>query len=375
MRVITIIGTRPEIIRLSETIKIIDRIFEHALVHTGQNYDYELNQVFFEDLGLRKPDWFLDAAGADAIETVSRVMVGADRVMAEFQPEAVLILGDTNSALAAYPAKRRHIPIFHMEAGNRCFDFRVPEEINRRIVDHISDINLTYSEHARRYLLAENFPADRVIKTGSPMKEVIDRHRQAIENSDVLGRLGLVADGYFVASIHREENVDRPERLAALVACLDTVVARYGYDILFSVHPRTAKRLASLGVTPSPRVRQIKPLGFIDYIALQRRARCVLSDSGTLTEESSLLGFPAITLRQAHERPEGMDEGTVVLCDLRPDRVIESIEVAVAQQQNRGPARIVDDYQVDQVSWKVAKIIMGYTDYVRREVWKEGYEG
>lgn len=371
MRVMTIIGTRPEIIRLSETIKVLDQVFDHRLIHTGQNYDHELNQVFFDDLGLRKPDHFLNAAGTDAIETISRVMTGADRVMAEIEPEALLILGDTNSALAAYPAKRRHIPIFHMEAGNRCFDFRVPEEINRRIVDHISDVNLTYSEHARRYLIAESFPPDRIIKTGSPMKEVIERHRHAIECSNVLTRLGLSAGDFFVASVHREENVDQPARLAALMACLDAVVQQYGCDVLFSVHPRTANRLAALGAHPDPRIRLMKPLGFIDYIALQCSARCVLSDSGTITEEASLLGFPAVTLRQAHERPEGMDEGTVVLCDLRPKRVMQSIAVALAQRDAIGPSRIVDDYEVDQVSWKVAKIMMGYTDVVRREVWKE----
>ncbi|WP_333688612.1 non-hydrolyzing UDP-N-acetylglucosamine 2-epimerase [Methylococcus capsulatus] len=372
MKVMTIVGTRPEIIRLSETIKVLDRLFDHTLVHTGQNYDYELNQVFFEELGLRKPDFFLEAAGANAIETIARVMTGTDRVMAELRPEALLILGDTNSALAAYPAKRRHIPIFHMEAGNRCFDFRVPEEINRRIVDHISDINLTYTEHARRYLLAEGLPPDRVIKTGSPMKEVILHHREAIAASDMVTRLGLEKGNYFVASVHREENVDQPERLGALTETLNAVSRHYGCEIFFSVHPRTAKRLAEHGLNPDSAVRQIKPLGFIDYIALQQAAKCVLSDSGTITEESSLLGFPAVTLRQAHERPEGMDEGTVVLCDLIPDRVIEAVGVAIAQLAHYGPPRTVDDYQVDQVSWKVAKIIMGYTDYVRREVWKKG---
>lgn len=373
MRIMTIVGTRPEIIRLSETIKVLDQVFDHVLIHTGQNYDYELNQVFFDNLGLRKPDRFLEAAGAGAVETIARILVGADQAMAEIKPEAVLILGDTNSALAAYPAKRRHIAIFHLEAGNRSFDFRVPEEINRRIVDHISDINLTYSEHARRYLLNEGFPADRVIKTGSPMKEVLARHRVAIDKSDVVRRLGLSPNGYCVVSAHREENVDRPERLRSLMACLDAVVAYHSCDMLFSLHPRTAKRLADLGIEPGKRVRLMKPLGFIDYIALQMQAYCVLSDSGTITEEASLLGFPAVTLRQAHERPEGMDEGTLVLCDLRPDRLVDSIRIAVAQQQAIGAPRTVDDYQADQVSWKVAKIIMGYTDFVRREVWKEGF--
>jgi len=374
IKVMTILGTRPEIIRLSETIKVLDQLFEHTLVHTGQNYDYELNQVFFEDLGLRKPDHFLAAAGTTAIETVANVMKAVDEVLEDVQPEAFLVLGDTNSALGVYPAKRRHIPIFHMEAGNRCFDFRVPEEINRRIVDHISDINMPYTEHARGYLLAEGFPPDRIIKTGSPMNEVINRHHAAIQESTALSRLSLKPGQYMVASVHREENVDRPERLAALIQTLNAVVAHHGKPILFSVHPRTAKRLDELGAKLDALVRTTKPLGFIDYIALQEHAACVLSDSGTVTEEASLLGFPAVTLRQAHERPEGMDEGTVVLCDLLPDRIVNAVEVAVAQKERFGSPRIVGDYKTEQVSWKVAKIIMGYTDYVRREVWKEGYE-
>ena len=370
MKVMTIVGTRPELIRLSETIKVLDQVFEHMLVHTGQNYDYELNQIFFEDLGLRPPDHFLDAAGGDAIETIARVLTRTDQVLASVRPDAVLLLGDTNSCLAAYPAKRRHIPIFHMEAGNRCFDFRVPEEINRRIVDHISDINLTYSEHARRYLLAEGAAPDRVIKTGSPMNEVIRRHRARIDASDVLSRLGLSAGLYFVVSSHREESVDDPARLAALMTCLNEVAVRYGYPLIFSTHPRVSKRLGELTVPPDPLVRFMVPLGFVDYIALQKHACCVLSDSGTITEEASLLGFPAVTLRQAHERPEGMDEGTLVMCDLIPERVIDSIRIALAQHEAVGPAPQVPDYQAEQVSWKVAKIIMSYTDYVRREVWK-----
>ena len=367
----TIVGTRPEIIRLSETIKVLDKLFDHTLVHTGQNYDYELNQIFFEELGLRAPDRFLKAAGKDAIETVAMIITAVDQVFEEIQPEALLILGDTNSALSAYPAKRRHIPIFHMEAGNRCFDFRVPEEINRRIVDHISDINLTYTEHARRYLLAEGFPADRIIKTGSPMKEILVRHQRAIAESDVLSRLGLIRGGYFVASMHREENVDIPKRLTALIESLNTLSYCYSCNILFSVHPRTAKRLNGSGIALDPAIRLMKPLGFFDYIALQQGAKCVLSDSGTITEESSLLGFPAVTLRQTHERPEGMDEGTVVLCDLIPHRVLEAVNVSMAQSTHFVPPNTVNDYQVEQVSWKVAKIIMGYTDFVRREVWKE----
>jgi UDP-N-acetylglucosamine 2-epimerase (non-hydrolysing) len=370
MKVMTIVGTRPELIRLSETIKVLDQVFEHTLVHTGQNYDYELNQIFFEDLGLRQPDHFLDAAGGDAIETIARILTRADQVLASVGPDAVLLLGDTNSCLTAYPAKRRHIPVFHMEAGNRCFDFRVPEEINRRIVDHISDINLTYSEHARRYLLAEGAAPDRIIKTGSPMNEVIRRHRDRIDASDILSRLALSAGHYFVVSSHREESVDDPTRLAALMTCLNEVAVRYGYPLVFSTHPRMGKRLGELTVPPDPLVRFVAPLGFVDYIALQKHAYCVLSDSGTITEEASLLGFPAVTLRQAHERPEGMDEGTLVMCDLIPERLIDSIHLALAQHEAVGPAPGVPDYQAEHVSWKVAKIIMSYTDYVRREVWK-----
>lgn len=373
MKVMTIIGTRPEIIRLSETIKVLDQLFDHTLVHTGQNYDYELNQLFFEELGLRTPDIFLKAAGKDAIETVAMVMTAADRAFEDVRPEALLILGDTNSSLAAYPAKRRHIPIFHMEAGNRCFDFRVPEEINRRIVDHISDINLTYTEHARRYLVAEGFPAERIINTGSPMKEILERNRVAIENSSILLHLKLERGRYFVVSAHREENVDSPKRLTSLIESLNAVAMQYGWPIFFSMHPRTRKRLPEIDAELNGLVIMSKPLGFLDYIALQKNSACVLSDSGTITEESSLLGVPAVTLRQAHERPEGMDEGTVVLCDLAPERVLEAVNVAIAQNEQYGCSHVVNDYQVDQVSWKVAKIIMGYTDYVRREVWKEGF--
>ena len=367
----TIIGTRPEVIRLSETIKVLDRHFDHVLVHTGQNYDFELNEIFFNDLGLRRPDRFLDAARRNAVETIAQVLVRADEVMEECPPDALLILGDTNSTLAAYSAKRRKIPIFHMEAGNRCFDFRVPEEINRRIVDHISDVNLTYTEHARRYLLAEGFPADRVIKTGSPMKEVLLRHRDAISRSDACSRFGVEPKRYVLVSMHREENVDYPERLKCLMDSLDVVAQQFDCEVLFSLHPRTGERLSKLQLQVGPRVIATQPLGFTDYVSLEQNSRCVLSDSGTITEEASLLGFPAVTLRQAHERPEGMDEGTVVLCDLNPERVAKAVTIAVAQQDQYGPARTVPDYDVDCVSWKVAKIIAGYTDYVRREVWKE----
>ncbi len=373
MKVMTIVGTRPEIIRLSETIKLFDRLFDHTLVHTGQNYDYELYQMFFDDFGLRKPDFFLNAAGENAIETISKVLVEADRVLRLVKPDSVLILGDTNSCLVAYPAKRLHIPIFHMEAGNRCFDYRVPEEINRRIVDHLSDINLTYTEHARRYLLAEGLPADRVMKVGSPMKEVIDKQRQAIADSKILEHLKLIPGEFFVISAHREENVDLPDRLSALVEVLNAVVRHYKKPTVFSVHPRTAARLAEKGRGDlDPMVIMTKPLSFADYIALQKQAICVLSDSGTITEESSLLGFPAVTLRQAHERPEGMDEGTLIMSDLDVSRVLESVRLAISQVTDHGPPKLVEDYNVDQVSWKVAKIVQGYTDYIKRVVWGKG---
>lgn len=373
MKIMTVVGTRPEIIRLSETIKVLDGNFEHCLVHTGQSHDYELSDVFFEELGIRTPDHYLAVAEQSAIKTIAQVMVRTDQVIDEVHPEAILILGDTNSALAAYPAKRRQVPIFHMEAGNRCFDFRVPEEINRRLVDHLSDINLTYTEHARRHLLAEGLPADRVINVGSPMKEVLHRHKVAVENSNVLTELGLTRDGYLVVSMHREENVDSPARLSALIEALNFLVQESSMEVVFSVHPRTRNRLEELCLTIDRRIRMLKPLGFFDFIALQMGSKCVLSDSGSITEEASLLGFPAVMLRQAHERPEGMDEGTVVMCDLNPRRMSEAIELCVAQKLCCGPPKVVRDYDVDQVSWKVAKIIASYTDYVCREVWKRGF--
>jgi UDP-N-acetylglucosamine 2-epimerase len=372
LKVLTVVGTRPEIIRLAETIKVLDANFEHVLVHTGQNYDYELNQVFFEDLGLRKPDYFLAAARETPIATVAAILTEIDILLESEKPDAFLVLGDTNSALSAYAAKRRHIPIFHLEAGNRSFDFRVPEEINRRIVDHISDINLTYSEHARRYLLAEGFPADRVIKVGSPMAEVIEKNAEKIDKSRVLVDLDLVEGDYIVVSAHREENVDRADRLRSLVACLQALVVAMNIDVIMSLHPRTAKRIESFGIELGPRIRAFKPFGFIDYLALQKGAACVLSDSGTITEEASILGIPAVTVRQAHERPEGVDEGAVIMADLNPTRVIRAVNLALAQHRDFGPSRLVPDYDVSQVSWKIAKVIASYTDFIRREVWKEG---
>ena len=371
MKVMTIVGTRPEIIRLSRVIDRLDRHCEHVLVHTGQNYDYELNEVFFSDLGIRKPDLFLAAAGANAAETIGRVIIGADQALEQHQPEALLILGDTNSCLSAIAAKRRKVPIFHMEAGNRCFDFRVPEEINRRIVDHTADINLTYSQIARDYLLREGLPPDQVICTGSPMREVIEHYRAGIDASDVLERLGLAAGGYFLVSAHREENVDEPARLIQLVALLETLAARHGQPVIVSTHPRTRKRLEASGLTASPLVRFLKPFGFLDYVKLQMQARCVLSDSGTLTEESSILNFPALNLREVHERPEGFEEAAVMLVGLSAERVLQALPIVEAQPRgSQRLLRLVDDYAPANVSDKVLRIIVSYTDFVNRRVWR-----
>jgi len=369
LKVMTIVGTRPELIRLSRVIAVLEEVTRHVLVHTGQNYDYELNEIFFRELGLPRPKHYLEAAGATPAETIGNTIARADAVLAREQPDAVLVLGDTNSCLAVIPAKRRKIPIFHMEAGNRCFDMRVPEEINRRIVDHVSDINLCYTEHARRYLLAEGLPPDRVIKTGSPMKEVLDHHRAGIEASDVLARLELAPRRYFVVSLHREENVDDPRHLRQLVQALNALARRYGYPLIFSCHPRTRQRLQKGRCKLDRRVRLMPPLGFFDYVALQKSAFCTLSDSGTITEESSILGFPAVTVREAHERPEGMDEGAVIMTGLDPRHIVESVGVTVRLFERFGPCRLPADYQADNVSWKVAKVILSYTDYVNRRVW------
>ena len=330
IKVMTIVGTRPEIIRLSRVIAVLETVTQHVLVHTGQNYDYELNGIFFKELGVPKPRHYLNAAGRTAAATIGNTIAKADVVLEKERPEAVLVLGDTNSCLAVIPAKRRHIPIFHMEAGNRCFDMRVPEEINRRIVDHVSDINLCYTEHGRRYLLAEGLPPDRVMKTGSPMKEVLDYHRAAIETSDVHARLGVTPGRYFVVSIHREENVDDPGHLRSLVASLNALAKQYRFPLIFSLHPRTRKRLETGRHRLHKLIRLMPPLGFFDYVALQKNAFCTLSDSGTITEESSILGFPAITVREAHERPEGMDEGTVIMSGLTPVRIQQAVAMTVA---------------------------------------------
>lgn len=372
MKVVTVVGTRPEIIRLSRVMARLDEHCEHILVHTGQNYDYELNQIFFDDLGIRKPDHFLNAAGATAAETIGNVIIAVDRVLAEVQPDAVLVLGDTNSCLSVLPAKRRKIPTFHMEAGNRCFDMRVPEEINRRIVDHTADINLTYSTIARDYLLAEGLPADRVIKTGSPMFEVLNYYRDGIEQSDVLQRLGLEAGKFFVVSAHREENIESEKTFRKLVNVLNTVAERYDLPVIVSTHPRTQKRVDALGIEFHPNVRLLKPLGFKDYNKLQLSAKAALSDSGTINEESSILNFPALNLREAHERPEGMEEAAAMMTGLEVERVLQGL--AILESQPRGDERglrLVADYSMPNVSDKVVRIIHSYRDYVMRTVWKQ----
>jgi UDP-N-acetylglucosamine 2-epimerase len=370
LKVMTIVGTRPEIIRLSRLIPKLDQHCDHVLVHTGQNYDYELNEVFFSDLGIRKPDTFLEAAGATAAETIGQVIMASDKAMEQHQPEALLLLGDTNSALAVIAAKRRKIPIFHMEAGNRCFDFRVPEEINRRIVDHTADIHLPYSEIARDYLLREGLPPDQVIKTGSPMREVIDYYMPGIEKSDVLTRLRLKSQHYFVVSSHREENVDSPENLQRLFAILNALADRYQEPVIVSTHPRTRKRMDALGLTADPLVQFLKPFGFLDYVKMQTQARAVLSDSGTITEESSILNFPALNLREVHERPEGFEEGAVIFVGMSKDRVMQGLDILETQLRGteRG-LRLVSDYEPSNVSDKVLRIIQSYTDFVNRKVW------
>lgn len=375
LNVMTIVGTRPEIIRLSRVIDKLDRHCRHVLVHTGQNFDYELNEVFFSELGIRRPDHFLQAAGATAAETIGRVIIAADRVLEEHRPDALLLLGDTNSALAAIAAKRRKVPIFHMEAGNRCFDFRVPEEINRKIVDHVSDINLTYSEIAREYLLREGLPPDQVIKTGSPMREVIEHHRQGIEASQVLARLNLRPREYFVVSSHREENVDSPDSLKRLFDVLNAVAEKYDQPVVVSTHPRTRKRMDSLALAAHPKVQFHKPFGFLDYVRLQTEAHAVLSDSGTITEESSILNFPAINLRDVHERPEGFEEAAVMFVGLSKSRVLDALEVL--EDQPRGDERalrMVKDYEPANVSDKVLRIILSYTGYVDQKVWRKSQD-
>lgn len=372
LKVMTVVGTRPEIIRLSRVMAKLDEYCEHILVHTGQNYDFELNEIFFQDLGIRKPDHFLSAAGASGAETIGNVIIAVDRVLAEVQPEALLVLGDTNSCMAVIPAKRRKIPTFHMEAGNRCFDMRVPEEINRRIVDHTADINLTYSTIARDYLLREGLPPDRVIKTGSPMFEVLNYFREGIEASDVLTRLGLEEGKFFIVSAHREENVDSDRNFLTLVTTLNAVADKYGYPVIVSTHPRTQKRVDAMGVKFHENVRLLKPLGFKDYNKLQLSAKAALSDSGTINEEASILNFPALNLREAHERPEGMEETAAMMVGLSTERVLQGL--AILENQSRGDERsmrLVADYSMPNVAEKVVRIIHSYRDYVMQNVWKQ----
>lgn len=373
LKVMTVLGTRPEIIRLSRVLARLDKHCEHILVHTGQNYDYDLNQVFFDDLDVRKPDHFLNSAAnaTSAAQTVGNLIIGVDQVLAEVQPEAMLVLGDTNSCLSVIPAKKRKVPIFHMEAGNRCFDMRVPEETNRRIVDHTADINLTYSTIARDYLLREGLPPDQIIKTGSPMYEVLHHYLPHIQASDAVARLGLVAGQYFVVSAHREENIESEKLFTKLVALLNNLAKEHGLPVVVSTHPRTQKRVDATGVQFHPNVRLMKPLGFYDYVNLQMNARAVLSDSGTISEESSILNFPALNLREAHERPEAMEEASVMMAGLELDRVRQGL--AILATQARGEQRdlhLAADYSMSNVSDKVVRIIHSYTDYVNRVVWK-----
>jgi UDP-N-acetyl-L-fucosamine synthase len=369
LKVMTVVGTRPEIIRLSAVINKLEEseAIEHILVHTGQNYDYELNEVFFKDFNLKKPDYFLNAATGTAVETVGNILIKIDSILEEVKPDAFLVLGDTNSCLAAIAAKRRHIPIFHMEAGNRCFDQRVPEETNRKIVDHTADINLTYSDIAREYLLREGLPADRIIKTGSPMSEVINSRREDIEKSDALERLELEEEKYFVVSAHREENINSETNFMDLVDSLNAVAEKYNMPIIVSTHPRTRKMIEAKGVEFNPLVKTMKPLGFNDYVKLQIKAKAVLSDSGTISEESSILGFRALNIRQAHERPEAMEEASVMMVGLKKERILQGLEVLETQEKDT--LRRVADYSMPNVSDKVLRIILAYTDYVNRVVW------
>jgi UDP-N-acetylglucosamine 2-epimerase (non-hydrolysing) len=371
LKIVTVVGTRPEIIRLSRVIVKFDQYTDQIIIHTGQNYDYELNQIFFDDLGIRKPDYFLSAAGATGAETIGNVIIAVDKVLEEVKPDALLVLGDTNSCMAVIPAKRRKIPVFHMEAGNRCFDQRVPEEINRRIIDHTADINMTYSSIAREYLLREGLPADMIIKTGSPMKEVLQYYLKDIEASDVLDRLRLEKEKFFVVSAHREENIDHELNFGKLVGVLNAIAVKYSLPVIVSTHPRTQKRIDSAKVKFHKNIQLLKPLGFRDYNKLQISAKAVLSDSGTINEESSILNFPALNIREAHERPEGMEETAVMMVGLEVERVMQALEII--KNQLRGDERMlrqVADYSMPNVSDKVVRIIQSYTDYVKRVVWK-----
>jgi UDP-N-acetylglucosamine 2-epimerase (non-hydrolysing) len=371
LKVMTIIGTRPELIKMSRVIAEFDRHTRHVLVHTGQNYDYELNQLFFEDLSIRKPDYFLEAVGENAAQTIAHVIEKSDGVMEKEKPDAVMLYGDTNSCLAVIAAKRRKIPVFHMEAGNRCFDQRVPEELNRKVLDHLSDINLVLTEHARRYLIAEGIRPETIIKTGSHMHEVLSYYMPKIQKSDVLQRIGLATNKFFVVSAHREENVDTPQNLLDMVETLNALAEQYNVPVIVSTHPRTKKRLEDLGLGEfNPYIQFLKPFGFCDYIKLQMEALCVVSDSGTITEESSLLNLPAITIRNAHERPEGMDAGTLIMSGLKKERVLDAVKVIIAQHgENKRVMKSVADYEAGAVSTQLLRIVLSYTDYVNRTVW------
>jgi len=372
-KVMTIVGTRPELIKMSRVMAQLDQHTQHILVHTGQNYDFELNQVFFDDLGIRKPDYFLEAAGSNAAQTIAQVIMKADEVFEKEKPDALMLYGDTNSCMAIIPAKRRKIPVFHMEAGNRCFDQRVPEELNRKVIDHLSDINMVLTEHARRYLIKEGIREETIIKTGSHMREVLDYYAPGIAGSDVVSRLGLKSKEFFVVSAHREENVDSVEQLSDLIDSLEALVERYGFPVLVSTHPRTQKRLEALGRGPiDERIVFAKPFGFFDYIKLQMEARCVLSDSGTITEEASLLNLAAVTIRQAHERPEGMDVGTLIMCGLRKENVLEAVAVITSQSSSQARAVLpVSDYENPHVSVQVLRVVLSYIDYINRVVWSK----
>ncbi len=371
-KVMTIVGTRPEIIKLSRVIAELEKFTDHILVHSGQNYDYELNQVFFNEMGIKKPDYFLNAAGENPAETIGNVIMKSDALLAEVKPDAVLLYGDTNSCLSVISAKRRKIPVFHMEAGNRCFDQRVPEEINRKIVDQLSDINMILTEHARRYLIAEGIRAETVIKTGSSMREVLDFYKEEIDNSTVLERLALSEKEFFVVSTHREENIDSEKNFSDLLESLNKMAETYGKRVIVSTHPRTRNKLKAIKTKEfNSLIEFMKPLGFFDYIALQKNAYCAVSDSGTITEESAILGFPAITIRQAHERPEGMDEGTLIMSGLKSDDILSAIEIVTKQwRENHNVVHMVEDYKAYNVSKKVVRIIVSYIDYINRTVWK-----
>lgn len=373
LKVVTVVGTRPEIIRLSCTLQRLDQECDHILVHTGQNYDYELNEIFFEDLGLRKPDFFLNAAGKNGVETIGNVIIEVDKILETIKPDALLVLGDTNSCISVLPAKRRKIPTFHMEAGNRCFDLRVPEEINRKIVDHVADINLTYSTIARDYLLREGIPPDLVIKTGSPMMEVLYKHMSKILNSKILNELQLRPKEYFLISLHREENVESKNNFPIFLKTLNQLANLYDIPVIVSTHPRTRKKIESLGIELDQRVKLLKPLGFTDYNKLQLEAKVVLSDSGTISEESSILNFPALNVREAHERPEGMEEAVVIMTGLNTERILQSIEIVQSQPRGEDKRKIlrVSDYSMPNVSEKVVRILHSYTDYVNRVIWKK----